>query len=494
MLSGMGVVALINIAAALVLSAYALHQAALLVLFTRASRAAAGRKPEARLDEGELPRVTVQLPLFNERYVAERIIAAACALDWPADRLQIQVLDDSADDTRAIAQRAVRAARRRGVDIELVQREARDGYKAGALAHGLGQATGEFIAIFDADFLPPRDFLRRTLPAFDAPTVGFVQTRWGFMNRDDGPITRGQAAMLDMHFVTEQTARSAHRLVMNFNGSGGVWRRACIEDAGGWHPDCLSEDLDLSIRAEVRGWRGVYLNGVESPSELPPGVLAFKRQQTRWARGSAQVVRKLLPSMLRSALSPWAKALGALHISGYAIHLCILALAVSTPALALAGQAPPVWVSLISAVGMAPVLSMFAAHRWQGRRAADFARDLPWAIMLGIGLSVSNAAGLWRGFAGRDLGEFTRTPKLDGGEPGAGSYALRPDWTVWGEAALGAGSLIALAALLARGNAVAAASCALYAFSFGGVAMAQALEQLRAGAPGRRQIRRRAER
>mgnify|MGYP003945611699 CR=1 FL=1 len=460
----------LNIFSAVLLAVYALHQAILLVLFLRTKTSLA---PGGGESGQNLPRVTVQLPLFNERYVAERIIAAACALDYPRELLHIQVLDDSTDDTRQIAIHAVQAARAKGHAVELIQRPSRDGFKAGALREGLQTATGEFIAIFDADFIPQPDFLRRTLAPFADERVGFVQTRWGFLNRDQSAITRGQAAMLNMHFVTEQTARSANGLVMNFNGSGGVWRRSCILDAGNWQGDCLSEDLDLSIRAETRGWRGVYLNRVESPGELPDDVNAFKRQQKRWARGSSQVMRKLLAALWRSPLSLAAKVMATLHLSGYVIHIFVLVLALTTPILALSRQPVPAWVGFASAVGAAPALSMFAANIWLGRRARDFARDLPFAIMLGLGVSVSNAAGLVMGFASRAAGEWTRTPKAAPSRAGAG-YTLQLDWSFWCEAGLALVLFAAFLALLAMDNWTAAATCALYAFSFGGVALAQA--------------------
>lgn len=454
----------LNIIAALLLAVYALHQAVLLVLFLRVSARRVGVLPAgAGLT---LPPVTVQLPLFNERYVARRIIAAACALNYPRQLLHIQALDDSTDDTRQIVDDAVQAARAQGHNIDLIQRNGRDDFKAGALREGLRSATGEFIAIFDADFIPPPNFLRDTLPHFENPRIGFVQTRWGFLNCEQSAITRGQALMLNMHFVTEQTARSAHALVMNFNGSGGVWRRACILDAGDWQGDCLSEDLDLSIRAEARGWRGVYLNRVESPGELPDDVNAFKRQQKRWARGSSQVMRKLLPALWRAPLSLPARVMATLHLSGYAIHIFVLALALTTPILAFANRHVPMWVGLASAVGIAPMLSMFAAHAWLRRGWMEFLRAAPFAIMLGLGVSVSNAAGLALGFASRRAGEWTRTPK------GAG-YALPLEWSFFAEAVLGLGLCGAALALAGAGNWVAAASCGLYGFSFGGVAAAQ---------------------
>src|SRR5574341_398096 len=254
--------------------------------------------PRPALDDP--PRVTVQLPIYNELYVVERVIDSAVALDWPRDRLQVQVLDDSDDETTQIAQARVDYFRRRGMDITLIRRTNREGFKAGALAAGLEGANGEFIAIFDADFVSPPDFLKQIIPHFAGRhDLGLVQTRWGHLNANYSTLTRVQALALDGHFVVEQSARQRNSLFMNFNGSAGVWRRACIEDAGGWQADTLSEDLDLSYRAQMRGWRIGYAPDVVVPGELPSQVEAFKKQQFRWAKGSFQVVRKMLPEVLR---------------------------------------------------------------------------------------------------------------------------------------------------------------------------------------------------
>ena len=248
-----------------------------------------------------LPRVTVQLPIFNEMYVADRLIASVCELDYPKDLLQIQVLDDSTDETTGIAEMAVRRHAGRGFDIQYLHRVDRTGYKAGALDEGLREATGEFIAIFDADFTPSSDFLMRTLPYFATdPKVAMVQARWGHINQDYSLLTKIQSILLDAHFVLEHGGRNRAGCFFNFNGTAGIWRREAIPDAGGWQHDTLTEDLDLSYRAQLRGWRFIFLADLVAPAEVPVEMNSFKSQQHRWAKGSIQTCMKLLPAILRS--------------------------------------------------------------------------------------------------------------------------------------------------------------------------------------------------
>ena len=282
------------------------------------------------------PSVTVQLPVYNEVHVVSRLIDACASLDYPSDRLQIQVLDDSTDGTTAIAESRAEFWRSQGADVQVLHRSDRCGFKAGALKEGLHQASGEFIAVFDADFAPLPDFLKRTLPAFleNAPqNVGFVQTRWTHLNERYSALTKAQALALDGHFVVEQAARHSVGLPFGFNGSAGVWRRACIEDqaVGGWQDDTLCEDLDLSYRAQLAGWQGVYLDDVEAPAELPPQLLAFKRQQFRWAKGSVATLRKLAPSVWRGGWSTVKRTAAYVHLGGYLIHPLLLLLLLVTP-------------------------------------------------------------------------------------------------------------------------------------------------------------------
>jgi cellulose synthase/poly-beta-1,6-N-acetylglucosamine synthase-like glycosyltransferase len=481
--------------AALVLALYALHQAVLLLLYLRVG-GLAGSSTLAQFapasndvvsssgapGDGALPPLIVQLPLYNERYIARRVIDAAAALDYPRDRLHIQVLDDSTDDTIAIAGEAVRAARARGISIERIHRADRAGYKAGALANGLARRlarAGELVAIFDADFVPRPDFLRRVIcvqSAFADPRTGYVQTRWDYLNRDESAITRGQALVLDVHFVIEQIARNRNGLPMAFNGSGGIWRRECIVDAGGWQADTLTEDLDLSYRAMLRGWRARYLPDETAPGELPRDVLSYKRQQARWARGTLQTVRKLAAPLLRSHLPVHKKLAGWMHLSGYFIHPLILLMTLTTPLLLLQSVLTPGWaplyVNLVSALSIAPMISMAVASLARKRGLSGFLRDLPPALLLGVGVSFSNALSMARGLRTRESGEFVRTPKAAPASPQE-RYRLRPDWTMWIELALALYTICAIIVLAKSGNWVAVTPIALYAFGYGGVWLSQ---------------------
>jgi cellulose synthase/poly-beta-1,6-N-acetylglucosamine synthase-like glycosyltransferase len=305
-----------------VLAVYGLHRLVLLAVYFRTRKHGAVRPP----DPATWPRVTVQLPIFNERYVATRLIDAVCAFDYPRDRLEIQVLDDSTDDTTDRIARRVAHYRARGLDIHHLHRRRRTGYKAGALAAGCQQAQGELLAVFDADFVPPPEFLRETVPHFADPRLGVVQARWEHVNREYSLLTRAQAIFLDAHFLIEHVARNRAGHFFNFNGTAGIWRREAIVDAGGWHHDTLTEDLDLSYRAQLAGWRFLFLPEVTAPAELPVDVNAFKRQQFRWAKGSIQTARKLLGPVLRSDL-PWStKVEATIHLTNNAAYLLMVLL------------------------------------------------------------------------------------------------------------------------------------------------------------------------
>ncbi|MFQ6672666.1 MAG: cellulose synthase family protein, partial [Candidatus Tectimicrobiota bacterium] len=267
--------------------------------------------------DGHLPRVTVQLPIYNEQYVVDRLIKSVAALDYPHHLLEIQVLDDSTDETTPLVASLVAHYRARGLDIHHLHRTNRVGYKAGALAEGLRVSRGEFIAIFDADFTPPKDFLLRTIPFFEDDRVGLIQTRWGHINRDYSLLTQVQAIGIDGHFGVEQGARAWSGLLMNFNGTAGIWRCQAIEEAGGWLERTLTEDLDLSYRAQLQGWKMVYLPEVVCPAELPVQLQGFKTQQRRWAKGSIQTAKFLLPSIWRSSLPLFTKVQASLHLTHY---------------------------------------------------------------------------------------------------------------------------------------------------------------------------------
>ncbi len=398
-------------------------------------RKTAFNPPETFSAGDDLPPVTVQLPLFNEKLVVERLIDAVAALDYPAEKLSIQVLDDSTDETIALARARVAFHRERGVNIEYVRRPVREGFKAGALAYGLQSAPGEFIAIFDADFVPPRDFLRRVMPRFRNPQVGMVQARWGHLNDTANPFTRAQALALDGHFVVEQTVRSQSGLLMNFNGSGGVWRRAAIDDAGGWQSDTIAEDLDLSYRAQLRGWKLAYLPTVIAPAEIPPLLTAFKRQQFRWAKGAIQALRKFGGTLLRAKLSPWQKMQAFLHLSGYMVHPLMLAMIVLGLPVILVRDPGTLPVGALGVAGFAPPV-LFALSQWGGyrhwmRRFAYF----PFLVLFGAGVMLNNSWAVFEGLTGRNPREFLRTPKFrtSNGIRRAGDYVLPVDWTTWGE-------------------------------------------------------------
>jgi cellulose synthase/poly-beta-1,6-N-acetylglucosamine synthase-like glycosyltransferase len=394
----------------------------------------------------DVPHVTVQLPIYNELYVVERLIDAAVALDWPGERLQIQVLDDSDDETTALARARVEYHRRRGCDITLLHRTERRGFKAGALALGLEHARGEFIAVFDADFVPPRDFLRRTIPHLVAqPQVGLVQTRWGHLNDTYSPLTRAEALALDGHFVIEQTARHRNHLLFNFNGTAGVWRRACIEDAGGWQGDTLSEDLDLSYRAQMHGWQFIFLPDVVAPAELPPQIHAYKRQQYRWAKGSTQVLLKLGARVLTApGLSLFQRIEGLLHLSGYVMNVLMLTLLLTlVPLIILDTRFPDVM--LYFSFAMFGPMAMYALSQralypdWLARF-----RYFAVLLLLGTGIALNNTLAVLEAFTRRE-NTFRRTPKFRVENAKdvwqAKRYTLSFSWETFAELALAAYAL-----------------------------------------------------
>ena len=365
----------------------------------------------------ELPRVTVQLPIFNEMYVIDRLLESVSRILYPRDRLEIQVLDDSTDETTAIASRAVEYYRSQGFDIHYLHRSDRTGYKAGALDAGLKTATGEFVLIFDADFVAPADILEKTLGHFADPKVGMVQTRWGHINRDFSLLTEVQSIMLDGHFVMEHGARSRSARFFNFNGTAGVWRREVIQDAGGWQHDTLTEDLDLSYRAQMRGWRFVYRPDLVCPAELPVEMNAFKTQQQRWAKGSVQVCKKLLPRILASDL-PWReKTEATFHLTAnLAYPLMVLLAGLMFPAMIMRynmGFAEMIVVDVpIFLAATASVCAFYAFSQKEQFPATwkSKVKYIPAVLGIGIGISVNNALAVIEGLFGKPS-EFTRTPK-----------------------------------------------------------------------------------
>src|SRR5262245_54572025 len=309
----------------LVLAVYGFHRSHLVHLYYKYR----DRKPKAAGAYAELPAVTVQLPLFNEMYVARRLLDAVAAIRYPRDRFQIQVLDDSTDETQEICRRKVAELQVRfpDLDVEYVHRSDRSGFKAGALDNGLRTAKGELILIFDADFLPQPDVLERTVDHFVDPKVAVVQCRWEHLNRDFSPLTEAQALMLDGHFIMEHAGRNRSGRFFNFNGTAGIWRRSAIVDAGGWQHDTLTEDMDLSFRAQLRGWRFVYVPEVVAPAEVPMDMNSFKSQQFRWAKGSVQTAKKMLPVVLRAKLPLKVKIEAFFHLTNNFAYLFLVLLA-----------------------------------------------------------------------------------------------------------------------------------------------------------------------
>jgi len=371
------------------------------------------------------PAVTVQLPLYNERYVVRRLLDAVARLDYPADRLEIQVLDDSDDDTTGIVAEVVADLRARGLTVTHLHRSERTGFKAGALEAGLKEARGELVAVFDADFVPPPEFLRQAIPPFAEPAVAVVQARWGHLNRDFSLLTMAQALGIDGHFGVEQSARCWGGLFLNFNGTAGVWRRAAIEDAGGWTHDTLTEDLDLSYRAQLRGWRIVYRPDVVCPAEVPVLITGFKSQQRRWARGSIQTARKLLPAVLRAPLPVWTKYQAAVHLTYYMIHplmLSVVLLSVPVAGLHEAALPLPLLAAVMVAITVStlgPATMLIYAQRvlypdWWHR-----AWRLPAIMIFGVGVAWSTTLAALGAFTDGDR-EFVRTPKFGIGPAGGG--------------------------------------------------------------------------
>ncbi|HET9906624.1 MAG TPA: cellulose synthase family protein [Anaerolineales bacterium] len=392
------------------LSLYGLNSFLTAILYLLSNSQAKKRKKLPILKEW--PAVTIQLPIFNEKYTVERLLRAVTELEYPSERLQIQVLDDSTDDTAHLVKNLVEEYKLDGLNIEWINRIDRKGYKAGALSEALKSATGELIAIFDADFVPRSDWLKKTVPLFQNRKLGCLQTRWGHTNRTYNSLTRAEALAIDGHFIIEQTARSKHDLFLNFNGTAGIWRRACIEDAGGWQWDTLTEDLDLSYRAQMRGWKIDYLPDVVVPAELPAQVEAFKKQQFRWAMGSSQVVRKILPKVFESGL-PWRiRLMAVLHLTGYFVHPLMLAsLLLTLPAGLLFPKGFTFFpISIIA--GLGPPLLYLLARAPDSPPLHERLTLLPLLTLTGFGISLNTSIAVVQGLVKKG-GAFIRTPKLN---------------------------------------------------------------------------------
>ena len=442
-------------------------------------------RPHPPVTGGSEPIVCVQIPVYNERYVAERVIDAVCVIDWPRDRFEVQVLDDSDDETSSIVSRRAAHWRDKGVSVSHVRRGTRQGYKAGALAYGLTRTGAPFIAIFDADFVPPPDFLRRTMGVFDDPRVGFVQARWGHLDEGYSWFTRLQALVVDFHFLVEQAVRSARGYFTNFTGTAGVWRRAAIEDSGGWSAATLTEDLDLSYRAQLKGWRSAYLEDVVVPEELPVSIDAYRRQQSRWATGSFQCAFSLLGQVFRSANRPAAKFQGAVHLLAYAVGPLMFIQVACYPMLLLTAAYYRLPWQLVDAsallmlIGIAPWVCFMVAQTRRGRPWWSGAHSILFQFV-GAGMSLNTLIALAR--ATRRGGEFVRTPKHRIVERGQEwrdkAYVRVGDPRAAAEALLGVAAVAIVPLALTAGQWLIAIYSSLFGVGFLTVAVLSAVDLL----------------
>ncbi|RJQ23291.1 MAG: glycosyltransferase [Nitrospiraceae bacterium] len=391
---------------------YASHRYYMVYLYYRHRK----DRPQLKGKLDKLPRVTIQLPIYNEMYVVRRLIAASCEIEYPGELLDIQVLDDSTDETTVVARECVDEFRKKGHDIHYIHRGSREGFKSGALEHGLRTAKGELVAVFDADFVPQAAVLQKTIHYFADKSVGMVQTRWSYLNRDYSFLTKIQAIMLDGHFVIEHTARNWSGRFFNFNGTAGVWRREAIESAGGWQHDTLTEDLDLSYRSQLKGWKFIFLKDETSPSEIPVDVNAFKSQQNRWAKGSIQTAKKLLPQIIKSDLPLKVKVEAFFHLTNNMSYLLMLLLSVLMyPSMVarinigwfqmLVADVPFLLVAT-TGISFFYLCSQKEAYKdWKSRLVY-----MPMLMSLGIGLTVNNSKAVLEALFNKKT-EFKRTPK-----------------------------------------------------------------------------------
>jgi cellulose synthase/poly-beta-1,6-N-acetylglucosamine synthase-like glycosyltransferase len=432
-------------------SIYGLHKYWLVYLFYRH-----GRKrpvPSRRFADEELPRVTVQLPVYNEMYVVERVLDAAAQIRYPRDRFEIQVLDDSTDETTGIARRKAEELREQGLDVTFLHRDDRRGFKAGALEAGMEVAKGEFFAIFDADFLPGPDFLEKTIHHFTNEGIGLVQMRWDHLNRRTNFLTNVTSIYLDGHFIVESTSRSRSGSFVNFHGTAGIWRKQAILDAGGWEHDTLTEDLDLSYRSQLAGWRFVYLMEEGTPAELPAQMTAFKAQQHRWAKGAIQTMRKVLPLVFKADLPLRVKIEATFHLAGNFAYIFMIAmLMLMLPAMIIRLEHDLGMVALVYDLSVfilvtASFFCFYLVSQLHGdRNWRDTIRYTPFLMGMGIGLAVNNTRAVLEALAGQ-TSPFVRTPKLGlegAAKVGASKYRARRSFQPLVELALGAYFLVIL--------------------------------------------------
>ena len=429
----------------ILLATYGIHRYVLVYLYYKHRRNKMNQPP-GRFDE--LPRITVQLPIFNEQFVVDRLVDAVCRLDYPREKLDIQVLDDSTDETVDAARAVVERYAAMGHDIAYHHRTNREGFKAGALQDGMKSAKGEFIAIFDADFVPPENFLMKCVHYFADPSIGMVQTRWAHINRHYSFLTEVEAILLDGHFILEHGARSRSGAFFNFNGTAGMWRRRAIEEAGGWQHDTLTEDTDLSYRAQLKGWRFVYLPDVECPAELPIEMTAFKTQQARWAKGLIQTSKKILPRMFASGLPFRLKFEAWYHLTANISYpLMIVLSTLLLPAMIIRfyqGWFQMLYIDLPLFLASTFSISSFYLVSQKELFPRSWPRTflfLPFLMALGIGLTVTNSRAVLEALIGKQSA-FARTPKYraegKAAKAQASKYRRRLGWVPWIELLIGA--------------------------------------------------------
>ena len=398
--------------ALLILFVFGLHGFVMLFYHRKYKEVKHEPKPDFKCDAN----VTIQLPLYNELYVVERLINTICKIDYPKDKFEIQVLDDSTDETVSIAARVVEEKRKEGFDISHIQRKNRDGFKAGALKEGLKIAKGEYIAIFDADFIPKKDFLKKTLSFFTNENVGMVQTRWEHLNGDYSILTKAQALALDGHFVIEQSVRNKAGFFINFNGTGGVWRKDCIENSGNWHADTLTEDLDLSYRAQLKGWKFIFLKDFTSPAELPSEINALKTQQFRWTKGAIETAKKILPQLWRSKVPLRIKLQGTFHLTNnFVFPFILLAAILNVPLVFVKNSGSHELYFAVMSVFVFAFISSFMFYLYSQKDIhSDWRKRIvlfPLFMAGSMGFAINNSRAVFEGLMNRKS-EFVRTPKF----------------------------------------------------------------------------------
>jgi cellulose synthase/poly-beta-1,6-N-acetylglucosamine synthase-like glycosyltransferase len=478
--------------AALGVLVYGLNCYVMIALFHRVrGRASARRQPVSPGNGGiaqrpDLPSVITQIPVYNEMNVVERAMRAACGMCYPRDRHLVQVLDDSTDGTRALIDRVAADLKGTGARIQVIRRADRVGFKAGALAEGMRCARGDLLAVFDADFVPPRDFLYRTVGFFLAdPALGLVQTRWGHLNRCRSLLTRAQAIGIDGHFMVEQAARNWNGLFMNFNGTAGLWRREAIEAGGGWQWDTLTEDMDLSYRTQLAGWQTVYLPDIVVPAEIPEDMRAFKSQQFRWAKGSIQTALKLMPAILSAPVPRFKKLQAFFHMTHYMVHPLMLVLAtLALPVLltlqvSLSTEIFVIFGVILCFSLIAPnalyLVSQQAAYRDWKRRIWG----IPALAVIGVGIAVSNTRAVSEALLGVES-DFIRTPKR--GERSLKAYGKRNfPWIALVEMVLGCYCLVSFSVYLSAGKYLVGPFLAVYAAGFLYTGLLTAIQSVKAG-------------